>query len=100
MEVITIKNKKTEIDNLKEDKMSYADIAIICLNQVPSTGFFDVTTMSARLEVVDLLKESKSEIKVSENQYQIMIDCVDEMKWIKIDKDIVSFVADIKAAKK
>lgn len=90
----TLTNKETEITNIDESKMTYADLSKICINVMPQGGL-DVTEMKARLKVTDKLDKSNGKIELEDAEAETLKACVKSMKWTTMHKDLVSFIEEV-----
>ncbi len=89
----TLTNKKTEIEGFNDSKMTYADLAKICINVMPQGGL-DVTEMIARLKVTNKL-EDKTKINLEDAEAETLKACVTSMKWTMMHQDLVDFIQEI-----
>jgi len=94
----TFQNLETEFTDEKEVKLCYAYLAIQCLNSVPQGGISPVE-MEGRVSVIKLLKnaEPKAKIEIEDAPFNILLKCVENMKWALIHEDIVQFNKYIKS---
>ncbi len=88
-----LKNKTTTISvsNDSAKKVTFADLAKICLNQVPEGGL-NVTEMQGRLDVMKKLNTSNGEISLENAEAEILKICTKSMTWLMIHDDVVEFV--------
>lgn len=89
----TLTNKKTEIEGFNDSKMTYADLAKICINVMPQGGL-DVTEMIARLKVTNKL-EDKTKIDLEDAEAETLKACVTSMKWTMMHQDLVDFIQEV-----
>jgi hypothetical protein len=90
----TLTNKKTEIEGFNDSKMTYADLAKICINVMPQGGL-DVTEMIARLKVTNKLEEDKTKIDLEDAEAETLKACVTSMKWTMMHQDLVDFIQEV-----
>lgn len=82
----------TELAKSKDQKMTFADLLLLSMKNVPANGL-TVGEMSDRLEVVAKLKEAKvgETIEFEPEQLTIIKECVEVMRWNVCDETIKDF---------
>ena len=91
-----LKNKTTEIDvsNDSTKKVTFADLAKACINNVPQGGL-DVIEMQSRLDVMKKLNTSNGEISLENSESETLKACTKTMKWLILHDDVVEFINDV-----
>lgn len=101
--MITFLNKPLQInisDEKLEGKPAYSDLIKVCLNDRPQQGF-SIEEMRKRIKVLDVIEDAieKAEVDRSEVSFEFEDDqaalihqCVKQMKWFQLNKEIVEFV--------
>lgn len=84
----TLENKTTELPN-GEEKLTYFELAKSCVNVPPQQGF-DVQEMNKRLRVIEKLEGEK--VEMEDADFDTLKQCVNDMKWGVLHRDISDFV--------
>lgn len=92
----TIKNEETEITNEKKQKLTYFELAEGCINVPPQNGF-DIQEMNKRLRVIEKLKGKETQMEDAD--FEKLKECVVNMKWGFLHKDIMKFINYIREIK-
>jgi len=87
-----IENKEIELEFEKGKKIGFADLATICLNQIPEGGIPPLE-MAKRVKVLDKfnLVVLGAKINLEDAEFEILKQCSDTTRWRLIHKDIVAF---------
>lgn len=85
-----LENKTTEILKDENSKTTYADFCKVCINVMPQGGL-DVIQMKTRLDIVTAIDNANGSIELTEEQADTLKECVKEMRWAIIHKDVVEF---------
>lgn len=102
------KNKETEITTANETgtgvvKLTYADLAVICMNAKEAQASFSIEEMGARLPIVKALKECKASgtVKLESMQVTKLKTQVEYMstKWQFMHEDVLAFDTYVKSLK-
>jgi len=87
-----LENKEIELEFEKDKKIGFADLATVCLNQIPEGGLSPLE-MSKRIGVLGKFNTAKigAKIELEDAQFEILKQCADATRWRLIHKDIVEF---------
>lgn len=87
----SFKNKQTEISKNETEFVTFADLAIACINSTPQGGL-DVMQMRNRLNVLGQLEKANGTIKIEgSSEKETLKACVASMKWAIMHKHVVEF---------
>ena len=89
----TIENKKFKIEG-KDN--SYGDMLKSCVS-LPPQGGFSLEDIEKRLRILSAVNDK--EIKLEDADYNLAMECILKMRWGILDKAIIEFRDDFKAAK-
>ncbi len=81
-----LQNKQIEFADVKD----YAGLIKVCVS-VPQQGGMDLETMRKRLRVLDALEKATETIGIEDADLKTIQDCVKQMKWNVVHRDIVEF---------
>lgn len=104
----TFTNKETEITSANEagtalTKLTYADLAVLCLNAKEAQASFTIEEMGARLPIITALKSctTTGEIELESMQLAKLKTQVEYMstKWQFMHADVLAFDTYIKSLK-
>ncbi len=85
----TIENKKIEI--IKGQPTCYVSLIRDALNMPPQGGF-SVTEMRKRMEIdIKITSDKMKELKVEDAEYLVIQECVKNMRWGVMSKEICDF---------
>ena len=87
-----LENNEIELEFVKGEKIGFADLAKVCLNQIPEGGIPPLE-MAKRVKVIDkvTLKVIGVKIDLEDAEFEILKKCADSTRWNLIHKDIVAF---------
>lgn len=87
----TFENKPTELTD-QDQKLGYANLALICLNSIPSEGLSPLE-MANRIKVITPLTEMElnKSIELEDADYNVLLACAKSTRWRMIHPDIVAF---------
>lgn len=68
----------------------YKELIKISINNVPNEGF-TVDEMRKRIRILDSM-DKQGDMEFEDADFEIVKQCVNEQRWIKLDKDILTFV--------
>lgn len=88
----SLKNETTEIvkDKDNDTKQTYADLLIVCLNNVPNGGFTP-ELMAARVRVIDIVKKGGDVIELEDADAKTAKEAVNSVRWNGLHSDLVKF---------
>lgn len=82
----TLENKGVEF----AEDVDYFKLIESCVNVTPEKGF-TVKEMKKRLRVLDALNGDKT-AEIEDADFKVLKNCVEQMKWAIMHKEIVDFV--------
>jgi len=87
-----LENKEIELEFVKDVKAGFADLAIICINQIPEGGVLP-SEMSKRLKVLGKFNTVKigDKIELEDAEFDMLKKLADNTGWKLIHKDIAAF---------
>jgi len=96
----TFKNEKTSI-LMGETPMSYADLAIACLNFTDPQAGVKIADMAKNIKVLEKVQQmkEKEEISLEDAEHETLVSKMNAMPWSFQHKDIISFSIAVKEAK-
>lgn len=80
-----IENRQIEFS----DVQNYAGLIRVCVS-VPGQGI-DLDAMRKRLRVLDALEKAGDTIEIEDADLKTVQECVKQMKWSVVHRDIVEF---------
>lgn len=100
MQKLVMKDTSIKKGPNTNDKLSYKELIISCMNNGPKDGF-SASEMRLRLRILDVLETCENSILVLEDQdAEKLKECVKSMRWGLIHKDIPIFEDDIDSMEK
>ena len=91
-------NKTTEITN-GEAKMTYAELALLCIKNINVQKGVTLEEMRQGIKVMDILESKPEVIELEDTDHSFLLQKIDAMQWAMYHKDIVAFCDAIKEAK-
>ncbi len=84
----TVENRKLSIQGGIE---KYSDLITICMRNPPQGGY-DVEEMRKRIKVMDTLDKGGKTLEFEDADFECVKQCVKNMRWASIHKEILEFV--------
>jgi hypothetical protein len=96
-----LENKKIELKFEEDKEMGFADLAKVCVNQIPEGGVPPVE-MGKRIAIIAKLDNAKigDKIELEDAQFDMLKSLADNTGWRLIHKDIVAFNEHLEKLKK
>ena len=76
---------------LGTNETQYSELIKACLNNVPQGGFTP-QEMKERMKILDVLETANGTIDLEDADAKKMKDCVKQMKWGLLDKNLIEFI--------
>lgn len=76
---------------LGTNEVQYSELIKTCLNNVPQGGFTP-QEMKERMKILDVLETANGTIELEDADAKKMKDCVKQMKWGLLDKNLIEFI--------
>ncbi len=85
-------NKEIGLKFEEDKQCGFADLVIICLNQIPEGGILPLE-MSDRIDTIKQMKALKvgKTIELNEKQLTMIKNCSNTTRWMLIHEDIDAF---------
>lgn len=94
-----IQNKATSLPGEKpEEKIDYKFLIDICVKEQKQEGF-TLEDMRKRFKILDVLEESKEEIKLEDSDFETLKEIINKKRWLVLERDVLKFIDDINAIK-
>lgn len=94
MKKITLKKEKidvTTVDGVIEADFDYRVEMLNALNVIPPEGMTP-KVMEDRLRVRNVVGESDNELLIEDTDYNILRNCINDVKWNVIDEKVTEYV--------
>lgn len=93
----TLINKKTELEGKDNEKLDYADMIGVCLNQAKQGGF-SLDDIEQRLRIKSATGSKKDDnIELEDSDVQNLKKIVKNTKWPNVHEDILEFSKAVEA---
>ena len=93
--MIEFENKETSLIKEGDEKMTYADLIILCVNKPVETGI-TIQEMKENFRLIDIAEKGGKQLSFEDADFAVLKNKITTMRWGANHRDIITFAEDIK----